>query len=65
MTKTTLSKATIERIRNSYTPVVIGKYTYKVNGYGDILRCKTDDIGREWIDNEGRHYSAWEVVAHL
>ena len=61
-----MTKATIERIRNSYTPVVIGKYTYKVNlNTGEILRCKTEDIGREWIDNEGRRFSAWEVVAHL
>lgn len=61
-----MTKATIERIRNSYTPVVIGKYTYKADfNKGEILRCKTEDIGREWIDKEGNRYSAWEVVAHL
>lgn len=61
-----MTKATIERIRNSYTPVVIGKYTYKADlNTGVIIRCKTEDIGREWIDNEGRRYSAWVVVAQL
>lgn len=64
-----MTKATINRIRNAAynrSTVVIGKYTYKADlNTGDVLRCKTDDIGREWIDNEGRRFSAWEVVAHL
>lgn len=58
-----MQESTINRIRESRIPVTIGKYTYKVEQYtGRILRCKTCDIGREWIDSEGNHITAWEVV---
>lgn len=64
-----MTKTTIDRIRNAAynrSTVVIGKYTYKADlNTGAILRCKTADVGREWIDNEGRRSSAWVVVAHL
>ena len=43
---------------------IIGAYTYTRNLYtGEILRCKTDDIGREWIDWQGNRFDAWCVVA--
>lgn len=64
-----MKQTTIERIKEAAyvnSSIVIGKYTYKANlNTGDVLRCKTDDIGREWIDSEGRRFSAWEVVGHL
>ena len=44
--------------------VTIGAYTYKANLHtGEILRCKTADIGRMWIDSDGNRTTAWKVVA--
>lgn len=42
---------------------VIGRYTYRADPHtGVIYRCKTDDVGREWISNDGRIFSGWEEV---
>ena len=41
---------------------VRGAYTYRVSPSGDIMRCKSDDVGRALIDYEGRQYDCWEVV---
>ena len=64
-----MKKATIERIINNAAynraDTVIGKYTYRFDvNTGVISRCLTDDIGREWIDNDGRVSGAWVPVAH-
>lgn len=64
-----MKKATIERIINNATynraDTVIGKHTYRFDANtGCISRCLTDDIGREWIDNDGRVSSAWVTAAH-
>lgn len=46
-------------------PIKHGKYTYYIDVWtGDILRCVSSDIGREWIDREGNRRSAWEVIDH-
>ena len=59
-----MKESTIKRIRESRTPVIIGRYTYMANIWtGEILRCKTENVGREWIDHEGNHITGWEVVA--
>ena len=64
-----MKEATIARIKEAAyynRSIVIGKYTYKANlNTGDIMRCKTDDIGREWLTWDGRVRSAWEVVDSL
>lgn len=57
-----MKQATIDRIRNSREVIVIGKYSYSFNERGEIIRCKTEDIGRTWIDDNGHQYDAWEVV---
>lgn len=45
---------------------VIGRYTYRFNANnGEILRCKTEDIGCMWIDAEGNRSDAWIVVAQM
>lgn len=43
---------------------VIGRYTYDVSRYDGrtIIRCLTEDIGREWIDSEGNQHDAWQPV---
>lgn len=64
MKQSTINRIKIAAYHNQ--TLAIGKYTYKADlNTGDILRCKTDDIGREWIDNDGSCFSAWEVVAHI
>jgi hypothetical protein len=62
-----MKKETIEKIRKNATlndDTIIGKYTYRVQQWtGNIVRCKTEDIGREWIDDNGSQFDAWETVA--
>lgn len=42
---------------------IIGKYAYKADlNTGEIKRCKTTDIKREWVDMDGKIFSGWEVV---
>lgn len=64
-----MKRETIERIKRNAengADTVMGAYTYTVNFWvGSVVRCKTADIGREWLDDLGRVYSAWEVVASL
>lgn len=63
-----MKKSTIDRIisnTNDRRATVIGRYTYKANlNTGEILRCKTEDLGREWVQTDGAQTSGWEVVAH-
>lgn len=63
-----MKKSTIDRIisnANDRRATVIGQYTYKANlNTGEILRCKTEDLGREWLQTDGTQTSGWEVVAH-
>lgn len=62
MKKTTIQKIIDAATRNQ--TVTIGAYTYKANLHtGEILRCKTADLGRMWIDNNGNRTTAWMVVA--
>lgn len=64
-----MKQCTIERIKEAAyanSTLVIGKYTYKADlNTGNILRCKTENINRQWITNEGQAVSDWQVVAHL
>ena len=59
-----MKQSTIDRIRNTYhKDVVIGAYSYHVSDRtGKIERCKTEDIGRMWIDDDGHQSDAWEEV---
>lgn len=63
-----MKKSTIDRIisnANDRRATVIGRYTYKANlNTGEILRCKTEDLGREWLQTDSTQTSGWEVVAH-
>lgn len=69
MFKPTITPALILRIISNYgigRDTVIGRYTYKVNAWtGDILRSKTADIGRQWIDHDGNRYDSWQIVGHM
>jgi hypothetical protein len=61
-----MTQTTIDRIHNAAllgSTIVIGRYTYKQDlNTGIIWRCKTDNIGRRWINSDGRQYDAWERV---
>lgn len=58
-----MKQTTIDRIRDSHKDVVIWKYSYRYDRMtGQILRCKTEDVGRMWIDDDGHQYDAWEAV---
>lgn len=61
-----MKETTLQRIRDNTAngrTTVIGAYTFKVDYLtGDILRAKTEDIGRMWIDHNGNRTTAWEVV---
>ena len=63
-----MKEATIKRIIKAayyYEDVIIGAYTYRADlQTGDILRCKTSDIGTVWITPEGKRITGWKVVAH-
>lgn len=63
-----MKQKTIDRIirnTNNARATVIGQYTYFADlNTGNILRCKTEDLGREWIDTDGHQYDGWAVVAH-
>lgn len=67
--KNNLKQTTIDKIvRNSVngTLTKMGRYYYQTDLYrGYILRCHQDHLEREWIDNDGRHYSKWEIVADI
>ena len=64
-----MKKSTINRIRDAAQigrTVIIGRYTYRANLYtGEISRCKTDDVGREWLTWDGQRITRWEVIGHL
>lgn len=65
MKQTTIDKIIRNAVENR-VDTVIGKYTYRFNvNSGKISRCKTEDIGRMWIDNEGTRSDAWVVVAQM
>lgn len=64
MKKTTITKI-IDNQAMHNRRTVIGRYTYKADlNTGEILRCKTEDIDRMWIDHEGNQFGPWEVVAY-
>lgn len=64
MKRTSIDKIIRNAVENRID-TVIGKYTYRFDvNTGDITRCKTDDIGRAWLDYEGNRCDGWEVVAH-
>lgn len=64
MKQTSIDKIIRNAVENRID-TVIGKYTYRFDvNTGDITRCKTDDIGRAWLDYEGNRCDGWEVVAH-
>ena len=43
--------------------VVIGRYSYCYSAIRDaIMRAKTEDRDRMWIDHEGRQRGTWEIV---
>ena len=65
MKQTTIEKIIRNAVENR-ADTVIGKYTYRFNvSSGKISRCKTEDIGRMWIDAEGNRSDAWVVVAQM
>lgn len=65
MKQTTIDKIIRNAVENRID-TVIGKYTYRFNvNTGKIIRCKTEDIGRMWIDAEGNRSDAWVVVAQM
>lgn len=62
--KATISQKTYDRIvynaGYNRTDTVIGRYTYRLNkANGEVRRCKTEDIGREWITADGQQYDGW------
>lgn len=59
-----MKTTTIEKIiRNGHYNTVIGRYTYRFDAFRRaIIRCKTEDIGRAWIDSDGNQYDGWETV---
>ena len=65
MKQTTIDKIIRNAVENRID-TVIGKYTYRFNvNTGKISRCKTEDIGRMWIDTDGNRSDAWVVVAQM
>lgn len=43
-----------------------GKYSYCLDvNTGEIRRCKTEDIGRRWIDSNGCISGAWETIYRI
>ncbi len=56
-----MKQSTVERIQLQ-GKVIIGQYTYKATETGEIIRCKTNEVGRMWIDFEGNQYDGWEKV---
>ena len=60
-----MKKSTIDRIISNYPrTTVIGRHTYKIDPSGEVMRCKTADVGREWLRYDGTICNGWEVVAH-
>lgn len=61
--KTRLSLLTLSCIISAAPrAVTIGQYAYRLGQDGQVYRCKTDDVGREWIDANGNRFSAWQHV---
>lgn len=64
-----MKKETINKIvknAENGTRTIIGRYTYRADlNTGEIMRCKTEDLGREWLDDMGRFFSAWETVCNM
>lgn len=43
--------------------IVIGKYTYKADYHtGNVLRCKTEEIGKQWFGWDGQAHDGWETI---
>lgn len=65
-----MKKATANRIINNTRPggpyVIIGRYSYCYDFWRHVIRrCKTDDVGRAWIDSDGNQFDAWEDVLEV
>lgn len=64
-----MNQFTINRIiKNSshYKRTTIGQYTYDVDpNTGAVIRCKTSDVDRIWIDGKGVDPVEWSVVLYL
>lgn len=61
-----MKQAFVNKIKHNHVlglVTVCGRYTYKLDEQGRVIRCKTSDLHREWIDDAGRVITAWEVVA--
>lgn len=61
-----MKKETIDRIVTNAIiyrkDTVIGKYTYRMRPVGSIWRCKTEDIGKTYIDKYGDKRDCWVKV---
>lgn len=61
-----MKKTTADFIRNyclTHTEYARSGYVYRVRSSdGAILRCKAEDVGREWFDHDGNKCDGWAVV---
>lgn len=44
-----------------------GEYAYSIRWHPMtnkllVIRCKREDLGREWIDADGNQYNGWELL---
>lgn len=64
-----MKKSTIDKIVNNasdHRTTRIGAWTYTADLWtGTIIRCKTADIGRRWIDSDGKIHDAWRTVCTI
>lgn len=67
-------KKTVDRIVNNFynygMKTVIGRYTYSLGYRAEteswcMYRCRTEDVGRTWIDADGDFLTAWELVMEV
>ena len=50
-------------IRNHFADYRRGNYMYRYDvNTGIFYRCRVEDYGRQWIDDEGRQHGAWEEI---
>lgn len=63
-----MKQSTVNRIISNYSrgkSTYIGVYAYSIQWHPMtskcfIIRCKRDDVGREWLDWEGNIVNGWE-----
>ena len=61
MKETTIKKIKENRIYRGQR-TVIGQYTYDLSEEGKIIRCLTSNIGRTWLDQNGKQYDDWKTI---